>query len=317
MFNALLVELGYFEKITVGFLIVGHTHASIDQYFSCLRKLIRRASFIASPLALQHLFSLDNCASESAKSRLRSQYRPPLRQVQIPFVRDYTTALAPYKSKLIKHFGIPYQWQFFMHLGKCICQYMQFSTSPEWLPPIADYIVPPSTSSVLPNSAEDSQLESLLDRRIYNIEDNYSLASVDGRRAFQHHLGLPENISAIDLSINMGNILDIAGSLQKALPILKKLEERGLNELELRHYDEAEGYDHRERYLLDSDSEDEEEEDATKNQDATHLQQHHEALRSNQKSLESLNNKTKGLITLSLSISFKNLLTTIFSCNNV
>jgi hypothetical protein len=194
---------------------------------------------------------------------------------------------------------------------------MQFSTSPEWLPPIADYIVPPSTSSVLPNSAEDSQLESLLDRRIYNIEDNYSLASVDGRRAFQHHLGLPENISAIDLSINMGNILDIAGSLQKALPILKKLEERGLNELELRHYDEAEGYDDRERYLLDSDSEDEEEEDATKNQDATHLQQHHEALRSNQKSLESLNNKTKGLITLSLSISFKNLLTTFFSCNNV
>ena len=75
---------------------------------------------------------------------------------------------------------------------------------------------------MLPNSAEDSQLESLLDRRIYNIEDNYSLASVDGRRAFQHHLGLPENISAIDLSINMGNILDIAGSLQKALPIFKK-----------------------------------------------------------------------------------------------
>ena len=30
---AILVELGYFEEITVGFLIVGHTHASIDQYF--------------------------------------------------------------------------------------------------------------------------------------------------------------------------------------------------------------------------------------------------------------------------------------------
>ena len=77
MFNALLVELGYFEKITVGFLIVGHTHASIDQYFSCLRKLIRRASFIASPLALQHLYSLDKSSSESSKSRMRSQYRPP------------------------------------------------------------------------------------------------------------------------------------------------------------------------------------------------------------------------------------------------
>ena len=234
MFNALLVELGYFEKITVGFLIVGHTHASIDQYFSCLRKLIRRASFIASPLALQHLFSLDNSASESAKSRLRSQYRPPLRQVQITFIRDYSTALAPYKSKLIKHFGIPYQWQFFMHLGKCICQYMQFTTSPEWLPPIADYVIPPSTNSAMTQNTVDSQFESLLERRIHDIEDNFSLASVDGRRAFQQHLGLPENISASDLSINMGNILEIAGSLQKALPIIKKIEERGFKELELK-----------------------------------------------------------------------------------
>ena len=146
MFNALLVELGYFEKITVSFLIVGHTHASIDQYFSCLRKLIRRASFIASPLALHHLFSLDKSSSETAKSRLRSPYRPPIRQVQITFIRDYTAALAPYRSKFIKNYGIPYQFQFFMHLGKCICQYKQFSTSLEWLPPIADYVsstVPP------------------------------------------------------------------------------------------------------------------------------------------------------------------------------
>ena len=57
LFNALLVELDYFDKITMAFLIVGHTHASIDQYFSCLRKRIRRATFIASPPALHHLFS--------------------------------------------------------------------------------------------------------------------------------------------------------------------------------------------------------------------------------------------------------------------
>jgi len=41
MFNSLLVEMGYFSTITVGFLIIGHTHASIDQYFSCLRGIIR------------------------------------------------------------------------------------------------------------------------------------------------------------------------------------------------------------------------------------------------------------------------------------
>jgi hypothetical protein len=44
IFNSLLVEMGYFTNVTMGFLIVGHTHASIDQYFSCLRRRIRRAN---------------------------------------------------------------------------------------------------------------------------------------------------------------------------------------------------------------------------------------------------------------------------------
>ena len=299
MFNALLVELGYFEKITVSFLIVGHTHASIDQYFSCLRKLIRRASFIASPLALHHLFSLDKSSSETAKSRLRSPYRPPIRQVQITFIRDYTAALAPYRSKFIKNYGIPYQFQFFMHLGKCICQYKQFSTSLEWLPPIADYV----SSTVFPPAASiqttaENQFELLLSKRIFDIEDNFSLSSVEGQRGFQHHLGVPENVSGSELSFNMGNVLEIAGSLQKALPILKKIEERGLFEQELRHYDEAEGYDDRARYLSESDTEydDLENKESCSNEARNQLaiRQHHDALRSNQKALESLNTKSRG-----------------------
>ena len=294
MFNALLVELGYFQKITVGFLIVGHTHASIDQYFSCLRKLIRRASFIASPLALQHLFSLEKITSESAKSRLRSPYRPPLRQVQILFIRDYTAALAPYRSKLIKNYGIPYQFQFFLYLGKCICQYKQFSTSQEWLPPVADYV----PTAALQSSEGSCQLELLFGRQVYEFEDNYSLSSVDGQRAFQQHLGLPENVSAGELSFNIGNVLELAGSLQKALPILKRIEERGLFEQELRHHDEAEGYDDRARYLSESNTDDDGIEEIEGNiEDRNELRairRHHEALRSNQNALESLNTTSRG-----------------------
>jgi hypothetical protein len=58
MFCSILVEAGYFQTITVGFLIVGHTHASIDKYFSCLRRKISNASFIATPMALQHLYAI-------------------------------------------------------------------------------------------------------------------------------------------------------------------------------------------------------------------------------------------------------------------
>lgn len=287
MCNALLVELGYFEKITVGFLIVGHTHASIDQYFSCLRKLIRRASFIASPLALQHLFSLDKSSSESSKSRMRSQYRPPLRQVQITFVRDYTAALAPYRSKHIKNYGIPYQFQFFMHLGKCICQYKQFFTSLEWLP-----LMPDLRSATTEDIAADNPFEQMFSKLVYDIEDNYSLSTTDGLVAFQQHIGLSQNVSGSELSHNFGNVLQIAGSLNDGLPILKRIEERALCEQELRHSDEAGGYNDHDRYLSDYS----EGEDPEAPEKITVVLKHHQALCSNQHALESLNSRSKGLL---------------------
>ena len=42
-----LVELGYFDAIDTNFLIVGHTHSSIDQYISVLSKAIKvRSSLV-------------------------------------------------------------------------------------------------------------------------------------------------------------------------------------------------------------------------------------------------------------------------------
>ena len=161
MNTSLLVELGFFDKVTVGFFIIGHIHASIDQYFSCLRKLIRRAS---SPLALHHLFSLDKSVSESTKLKLRSVYRPPLRQIQLLFVHDF----APYINKTIANFQIPYQFRFFLFAGKCICQYKQFSISLEWLP-----IVP----SLKLTDVRDYDLI-IFNQRVYNFEDNFHLSSL-------------------------------------------------------------------------------------------------------------------------------------------
>jgi hypothetical protein len=53
VFLNLLVQRGKFETIDVNFLIVGHKHSSIDQYFSVLSKAISRAGFIGSPLSLE------------------------------------------------------------------------------------------------------------------------------------------------------------------------------------------------------------------------------------------------------------------------
>jgi hypothetical protein len=44
-----------FDRVFLHFLIVGHTHSIIDQYFSTISKRIYKAEFIASPHALHAL----------------------------------------------------------------------------------------------------------------------------------------------------------------------------------------------------------------------------------------------------------------------
>jgi hypothetical protein len=51
-----LVEDGVLDRIYLDFLVVGHTHSSIDQYFSVLATAIRKSKFIGSPQALWNLF---------------------------------------------------------------------------------------------------------------------------------------------------------------------------------------------------------------------------------------------------------------------
>lgn len=240
MFNSLLVEMGYFKSITVGFLIIGHTHASIDQYFSCLRGIIRRANFIASPLALQHLFSLDAIYTSPKKKK----YRPPLDQIQLHYLHDYVSFFEPYRNKDIRGYGVPYQFRFINVLGKAVCQYKQFSSSPHWLP----------KQPVMPNNS----LEELFKRNLSIIEDHLSLNSSTGNESFMHHIGLgPTTFSAANVMENMVSnthkIRDRASVLQKALPILKKLVSDGIQEQEMRRIDEEVGISHIERYQSNND----------------------------------------------------------------
>lgn len=242
MFNSLLVEMGYFKSITVGFLIIGHTHASIDQYFSCLRGIIRRANFIASPLALQHLFSLDAINTSPKKKK----YRPPLDQIQLHYLHDYVSFFEPYRNKDIRGYGVPYQFRFTSVLGKAVCQYKQFSDSSEWLPK--------------PPVMQNSSLEELFKRNLSIIEDHLSLTTSSGNERFMHHLGLVHSgptYNATNVMENMVNnthkIRDKVSDLQKALPILKKLVSDGIHEQEMRRVDEEVGISHIERYQSNND----------------------------------------------------------------
>ena len=91
---SLLVETMVFDKIQVNFLIVGHTHSSIDQYFSILSKAIGDCEFIGSPMALEALFEKAHKAGKLANK--------PLIQRQLTAYYDVITALFPYVNEKIK-----------------------------------------------------------------------------------------------------------------------------------------------------------------------------------------------------------------------
>lgn len=63
---SLLVEFKRFDTIRMNFLIVGHTHNLIDQYFSVISTKIYQAMFIASPMALHALIMMSHKGQRTA-----------------------------------------------------------------------------------------------------------------------------------------------------------------------------------------------------------------------------------------------------------
>jgi hypothetical protein len=119
-----LVELGYFEAIDMNFLIVGHTHSSIDQYFCVLSKAIKSAEFIGSPISLQAL------CNQTHKDRSRPSVN---RQLDVCY--NLVDAMKPYINKRIKCFQVPHCFSFRRRGNKCIMFYNKlFSSHEKWLP---------------------------------------------------------------------------------------------------------------------------------------------------------------------------------------
>jgi hypothetical protein len=93
-YMSLLVESFIFDRIEVNFLIVGHTHSSIDQYFSVLSSAIHSTAFIGSPIALMSLL-------KQAHSKNSIECRPLVcRQISVYY--DVVKAIDPYINKKLK-----------------------------------------------------------------------------------------------------------------------------------------------------------------------------------------------------------------------
>lgn len=110
-FMSLLVERCHLDQIDINFLIVGHTHGSIDQFFSVLAKAIDRAGFIGSPLALEKV--VRSAFVNDPKGREVTIFR------QIRTVYNYTYALKNVVNPNIKWFTVPHNFKITRHCQVC------------------------------------------------------------------------------------------------------------------------------------------------------------------------------------------------------
>lgn len=94
---SMLVELDEFKIIYVNFLIVGHTHCVIDQWFSVVSRIIYSQQFIGTPMAMMKLLSLQNGLKK---------YQPPIIQKFITHVHDFVSAIEPYVNKKLHFYQV-------------------------------------------------------------------------------------------------------------------------------------------------------------------------------------------------------------------
>jgi len=117
------------DVIDVNFLIVGHTHASIDQYFSVLSNKIEHAKFVGTPAGMMWLLS-------HAHSKA-SGMRPLLPPRRIDVIYDVKAAFRDGDFLFTyHHYQTPHVFRFEKIAGsnKCSMVYKLFSSYKTWLP---------------------------------------------------------------------------------------------------------------------------------------------------------------------------------------
>ena len=221
-----LVELGYFDAIDMNFLIVGHTHSSIDQYFSVLSKAIKSAEFIGSPISLQAL------CSQAHKDRAR-----PAVNRQLDVCYNIVDALKPYINKKIKFFQVPHCFSFRRRGNKCIMFYKLFSSHEKWLP------VEPDLSTKICNNSKTSTSVVDKNERVLEAVRNESnkltvvevqpLSCFDGKKSFLSQIGITGDAKSNYL-INNKQARNKIDAIDSVLPIIAEEEIVALHNLEVR-----------------------------------------------------------------------------------
>ena len=117
-----IIEDGYFSEIEMMFLVVGHTHNILDQWFSVLGKAVRGADFIGSVLAIHELYKIAHTDDEA---------KQPALVHQLQTYHDWRRFYDPIRNAEIQNYGIPLRFKLsldnFLNVAKM--EYMHMSPS--------------------------------------------------------------------------------------------------------------------------------------------------------------------------------------------
>ena len=204
---SLLVQNGLYKTIEVFLLIVGHTQASIDQYFSVCARQIRACGFLGSPLALEALLAKEDVVhSLSGNAWTESIKSKPLLVRKISVVFDMKEALLPLINKKIQYYPIPHRFKFELYYSVCCMQYAMFSTHKELLP---------RRPSQIPDFySEQNSLDIVFDL--------YSL--VGGEASFKAACGATEVVGSNESDANFEKILEIHSAIFRLKSDFQELE---------------------------------------------------------------------------------------------
>lgn len=203
-----LIEEHYFDEIHCNFLMVGHTHCSIDQNFGVLSECIGKKRFIGSPLALWNL--LDTAHTDPKR-------RPTVNR-KISIIYDFASFFEPKINKEIKWFKVPHCFKLYRILGKAVTQYKLFSTNKVWLPE-------PPEDSIL--NVEDDLFDHLLTEVPLS---RYCI--IDGEDRWHEVVGIKDK--NLKDSLNDKKLQTITNILRQLSPTLENLERESLDQQDQR-----------------------------------------------------------------------------------
>ena len=131
----------HFAVVEIYFLIVGHTHTSIDQYFSVVGRVIWSCHWLASLLSLEYKLrnesfeiSMSGRSWEINENQERKLKSKPLLVRKISVFYDMKKALKPLINNKLVYYSIPHQFRFELFQGVCAMQYKLFSSQRDLLP---------------------------------------------------------------------------------------------------------------------------------------------------------------------------------------